>query len=161
MSVEVEIRFSLNGDELRATVPAHRSLLAMLREDFALTSPRLGCGEGECGACTVMIGGQARAACLVLAVEVDGAEVETAECLRRSDGSLAAVPTALVRAGAVQCGFCMPGIAVTATALLRQKRGPLERREIERALEGNLCRCTGYTKAIDAIEAASREEERS
>ena len=158
MLARVEITFRLNGRNVTAEVPIDCTLIDMLRHEFGLQSPRLGCGEGECGSCTVMIDTDARASYLTLAVDVMGREVLTSEGLAEAGGLAAAVPEELEAAGAVQCGYCMPGMAVAGAAFLLSHDGEASRSEIERALEGNLCRCTGYVKAVDAIAAASRRE---
>lgn len=138
---------------MRAEVPATRTLLEFLREDLGLTGTKEGCGKGECGACTVLLDGKPVNSCLVLAYQADGREVLTIEGLER-DGRLHPIQEAFVTEGAVQCGFCTPGMIMSARALLGVNPSPT-RDEIRRAISGNLCRCTGYAKIIKAIEAAA------
>ncbi|HXW67870.1 MAG TPA: (2Fe-2S)-binding protein [Thermoplasmata archaeon] len=148
------LRFRLNGHPVEAPSPAPRILLDLLREDLALTGTKRGCDLGTCGCCTVLLDGRPTLSCLTLARLVEGREVTTIEGLTPPQG-LSAVQAAFVRAGATQCGFCTPGFVVTATALLREHPHPT-RAEVVRAISGNLCRCTGYTKIIEAIESAGR-----
>ena len=151
MSVETEIRFKLNGREVGLKVPAAMKTLAMLRDKLGLTGTKYACGEGECGACTVEVDGKTVNSCLMYAVDCDGREVVTIEGLRTSEG-LHPVQQAFVDHGAVQCGFCMPGMIMQARNLI-DNHPELTREEAQRGLEGNLCRCTGYTKVLDAVEA--------
>lgn len=143
----------VNGRTVRAEVPATRTLLEFLREDLGLTGTKEGCGKGECGACTVLIDGKPVNSCLMLAYQADGKRVVTIEGLER-DGSLHPIQEAFVTEGAVQCGFCTPGMIMSAKALLDANPSPT-RDEIRQAISGNLCRCTGYAKIIRAIEAAA------
>ena len=148
------ITLDVNHDAVRAAVPACRTLLEFLRYDMRLTGTKQGCDKGDCGACTVLLDGRAVLACLTLAVNADGARVETVESL--ADGTrLHPLQDAFVRHGAVQCGFCTPGMLLSARALLTRNLRPT-RAEIKLALSGNLCRCTGYTKIVDAVEDAAR-----
>lgn len=133
-------------------------LVDFLREELGLTGTKEGCGEGECGACTVILEGNAVASCLVLVGQVDGKSIITVEGLAE-DNQLSALQQAFVDKGAIQCGFCTPGMLLSAKALLDKNPTPT-RDEIAVAIEGNLCRCTGYVKIIDAIEAVSRGEYR-
>ena len=151
MSVETEIRFKLNGREVGLKVPAAMKTLAMLRDKLGLTGTKYACGEGECGACTVSVDGQTVNSCLMYAVDCDGRDVVTIEGLRTPQG-LHPVQQAFVDHGAVQCGFCMPGMIMQARNLI-DNHPELTREEAQRGLEGNLCRCTGYTKVLDAVEA--------
>ena len=153
MSLETDIRFTLNGRPARVTVPAHISALEMLRERLDLTGTKLACGEGECGACTILVDGLSIDSCLMFAVDCDGREVVTIEGLQ-SDAGLDPVQRAFVEYGAIQCGFCMPGMIVQAKYLL-EHHAELDEETIKRGLEGNVCRCTGYRKVIDAIAAAA------
>lgn len=149
MSDPVTIKFKLNNIPFEAAVPANRLLVDMIREDFSLTGTKMGCGMGECGACTVLLDGRPVNSCLILAVQADGRSIETIEGLSQ-DGKMNPLQEALVKKGGVQCGFCTPGIIMSATALLRDNPHPSEE-EIKTAISGNLCRCTGYQKIIEAI----------
>jgi len=153
---DVKLRFTVNGRKVAVDVDPFRRLLDVLREDLGLTGSKEGCGEGECGACTVLVDGAAVNACLAFAVDWDGREVVTIEGLA-NDPAYDALRQALVDHGGVQCGFCTPGIVVQASALLRDNPAPDEW-QIRRGLEGNLCRCTGYRKIIDAVAAAGRQQ---
>lgn len=154
MSLKREIGFLLNGVETRATVPVDMSALAMLRDVLGLTGTKYACGEGECGACTVLVDGVSVCSCLQFAVDCEGRTVSTIEGVSREPLG-AKLEQAFVDCGAVQCGFCTPGMVVQAKHLLDAHPHPT-RDEIKRGIEGNLCRCTGYVKIVDAIEAASR-----
>jgi len=159
-----EITLSVNGSRERATVPANMTLLTMLREVLALTGTKNGCAAGECGACTVLLNGEPVNSCLVLAVEADGAEIVTVEGLARTapvttgkDGrGLDKIQQAFVDLTGVQCGFCTPGMLISARALLDRSPHPSEA-EIKDALLGNLCRCTGYTRIVRAVQQATRD----
>ena len=155
MSLAVEIEFRLNGIVRRATVPADMSALVMLRDVLGLTGTKYGCGEGECGACTVLVDGASINSCLLFAVDCDGREVTTIEGLA-GDARAERLQSAFAEHGAVQCGFCTPGMVIQATRILAQHPHP-DRATIQRGLEGNLCRCTGYKKIIDAVEAAAEQ----
>lgn len=145
----------VNGERVEREVLASRTLLEFLREDLGLTGTKEGCGKGECGACTVLLDGAPVNSCLVLAYQADGRSVTTIEGLAQ-DGSLHPVQEAFVTEGAVQCGFCTPGMILAAKALLDTNPAP-SREEIRRGISGNLCRCTGYAKIIKAIEVAAEE----
>ncbi len=147
------ITLRVNGSAEQVDVPSNQTLLQLLRDRLAVTSPKNGCSAGECGACTVLLNGEPVNSCLVLAVECDGAEVVTAEGLA-PEGGLDPVQTALIEAGGVQCGFCTPGILISARALLNRNPQPTEA-DIREALVGNLCRCTGYLRIIQAVRQAS------
>ncbi len=149
----VEIRFTLNGREVRAEVPPTMALLEVVRERFQQSGSKLGCGEGECGACAMLLDGEPVLGCLTPAVDVDGREVRTVEGLREQ-GHLGALQQAFVAEGAIQCGFCTPGMLVAATALLAEHPHPT-RAEVRRGLEGNLCRCTGYVAIFEGVERAA------
>ncbi len=151
-----KIQVTVNGELEEVIVPAHITLLQMLRESLALTGTKNGCAAGECGACTVMLDGEPVNSCMVLAVECDGAEIVTIEGLAQ-DHQLDPLQAALIESGGVQCGFCTPGVLISARALLNRTPQPTEM-EIREALVGNLCRCTGYVRIIRAIEAASKRQ---
>ena len=146
---KVELELVANGDPIRLRVSPFATLLEVLRNDLELTGTKYGCGEGECGACSIMLDGKLVNACLVLAVECEGADVITIEGLA-ADGKLHRIQQAFVDHGAVQCGFCTPGMIMAAHALLQENPSPSEE-DVRRALEGNLCRCTGYRKIVDAV----------
>jgi len=150
----MKIRLTVNGRQHECEVDAQTRLLDLLREDLALTGTKEGCGEGECGACTVLIDGRAVNSCLVLAVQANGKTVLTIEGL--ADGeALHPIQQAFVEQGGVQCGFCTPGFIMSTVALLQENPSPSDD-EILTALEGNLCRCTGYTKIVEAVRHAAR-----
>lgn len=149
----MEIAFELNGDPVRITVNHDETLLDALRLDLELTGSKRGCGEGECGACSVILNDRVVNSCLVLAAECDGAKVITVEGLARG-GKLHPIQDAFIRSGAVQCGFCTPGMIMAAYDLVSANSAPTEA-DVRRALEGNLCRCTGYRKIIDAVLSVS------
>ena len=147
------ITLNINGETERVEVASNLTLLNMLRQKMTLTGTKNGCHAGECGACTVLMNGEPVNSCLVLAVECDGAEIVTVEGLAQN-GRLNRVQEAVKDAGGVQCGFCTPGILVSAHALLDRSPYPSED-EIKDALVGNLCRCTGYVRIIDGIKQAA------
>jgi carbon-monoxide dehydrogenase small subunit len=162
MSLKHEINFTLNGNPTTVAVPVHLSTLAMLRDVLKLSGTKLGCGEGECGACTIIVDGISVNSCLMFAVDCDGRDVTTVEGIQTEKG-LDVLQQEFVNHGAVQCGFCTPGMIMQGTYLLG-KKPEMTRAEIRRGIEGNLCRCTGYTKVIDAIAAAldrSRRQEKA
>ena len=148
------INLTINGGLEQVRVPSNMTLMRMLRESLALTGTKNGCSAGECGACTVLLNGEPVNSCMVLAAECDGAEVITVEGLA-VDGQLSPVQAAMVQVGAIQCGFCTPGVLITARALLDRNPNPSED-EIGEALVGNLCRCTGYLRIIESIQQAAR-----
>jgi carbon-monoxide dehydrogenase small subunit len=154
MSAHIDIAFTLNGVAVRASVPVHISVLEMLRDEFHLTGTKYGCGEGECGACTVNVDGLSVNSCLMFAADCDGRDVVTIEGLAE-DALTEALKQAFVVHGAVQCGFCTPGFVMQARRLLTSDPHP-DHDEIKRGIEGNLCRCTGYKKIIEAIAEAGR-----
>lgn len=145
---------TVNGTQRSVNAPAHQSLLELLRDQLALTGTKECCAEGECGACTVLLNGRAVNSCLVLAAECDGEDVVTIEGLS-SDGQLDPVQQAFVETGAVQCGFCIPGMIVAARYLLSTNPDPTEA-EIKEGLAGNLCRCAGYSRIIEAVALAAK-----
>lgn len=149
------IRFKINGEWREVLVPPQKRLLDVLREDLQLTGTKEGCGIGECGACTVLLNGKAVNACLILVGQVQEMEITTVEALAK-DGQLNRLQQNFLEEGAVQCGFCIPGMLMSATALLMEKEH-LTEAEIKKALEGNLCRCTGYKQIISAIEKTAAE----
>ena len=152
----ISVSFSVNGRDVQLDSAPNRSLLDVLREDLGLTGAKDACGgEGECGACTVILDGEAVNACMVLIGQVRGCQVETIEGLA-VDGQLHPLQTAFVEAGAVQCGYCTPGAILASKALLVKKPTP-SGDDIREGLSGNLCRCTGYVKIIDAVERAAQE----
>jgi len=153
--MEREINFTLNGKAQSLKIQSHFTLLYVLREVLNLTGTKEGCGHGECGACTVLLNGKAVNSCLILIAQVEGAEVETVESLN-PEGTLHPIQKALLEAGAVQCGFCTPGILMSAKALLTKNPHPNDR-EIKTALAGNLCRCTGYAKIKKALKSYAGE----
>lgn len=154
MSASGELRFRLNGQPAVARCPDERILLDLLREELRLTGTKRGCDLGTCGCCTVLLDGRPTLSCLTLARRVEGHEVTTIEGVTPAQG-LSPVQRAFVEHGATQCGFCTPGFVLTATALLAEHPSP-DREAIEAAISGNLCRCTGYLKIVEAIDAASR-----
>jgi carbon-monoxide dehydrogenase small subunit len=149
-----ELTFTLNGEAIRAEVDPQWTLLYLLREVLELTGTKEGCGYGECGACTVIIDGQAVNSCLYPVMEAEGKTITTIEGLASKDGQLHPLQTAFINEGAVQCGFCTPGMIMSAKALLDTNDKPTEE-EIKDAVAGNLCRCTGYVKIIDAIKTVA------
>ena len=152
------IRVTINGQPYERELQEHRTLLHVLREEIGLTGTKEGCGAGECGACTVIMNGQPLPSCLVLAVEADGASIETVEG-ESQGGELSPVQRAFDRHHAVQCGFCTPGMLMTIKDLLRRRPTPT-RTEIVDSIEGNFCRCTGYEQIIEAVLDATGQLER-
>jgi carbon-monoxide dehydrogenase small subunit len=152
------VALTVNGEARRADVPSAATLVELLREHLGLTGTKVGCGHGECGACTVLLDGEPVNSCLVFAAQCDGREVTTIEGLSR-DGELDRIQNAFADAGAVQCGFCTPGMIMSAAALLASNPAP-SRDEVEEAISGNLCRCTGYVKIVDAVQMAASEPSR-
>jgi carbon-monoxide dehydrogenase small subunit/xanthine dehydrogenase small subunit len=152
----MKIEFTLNGVAVSADVSGDRRAVDLLREDFGLTGTKEGCGTGECGACTIMVDGRSRLSCLMLAAQLANSEVTTIEGLAGGE-TLHPVQTSFIASGAVQCGFCTPGMVLTAAELLEEKPHPT-RHEIAEALSGNICRCTGYHKIFAAVETAGRHD---
>jgi len=148
------IQITVNGELEIVDIPAHWTLLQLLREKLGLTGAKNGCSGGECGACTVMLNGAPVNSCMVLGVECDGAEVVSVEGLVHDD-QLDPVQEAIMDAGGIQCGFCTPGVVISARGLLDRNPDPTEE-EIKDALVGNLCRCTGYTRIIDGVKEAAK-----
>ena len=151
------VQFKLNGERVEAAVEPWWTLLHLLRDHLNLTGTKEGCGYGECGACTVLMDGLAVNACLVLALQVEGRDILTIEGLSGPDRSLHPLQKAFLEKGAIQCGFCTPGVVLAAKALLDSNPHPSED-EIRRGIVGNLCRCTGYVKIIEAIKSVARSE---
>jgi len=150
----VEVQVTVNGRVRRATVEPRLTLADFLRESCSLTGTHLGCEHGVCGACTVLVDGAAVRACLMFAVQADGAEVTTIEGIAAADGTLSDVQQAFRDCHGLQCGFCTPGFIVSVTALLRDNPSPTDQ-EIREGLSGNLCRCTGYQGIIAAVQQAA------
>jgi carbon-monoxide dehydrogenase small subunit len=150
--VKRELRITVNGDPYHLFVETHRTLLEVIREEIGLIGTKNGCGMGECGACTVLLNGKPVNSCLLLAHEVEGGEILTIEGLSQGD-DLHPLQSAFIEHGAIQCGFCTPGMIMSSKALLDES-SRATRSEIRDALKGNLCRCTGYVKIIEAVEAA-------
>jgi aerobic-type carbon monoxide dehydrogenase small subunit (CoxS/CutS family) len=153
--VEHDICFRLNGKQVTVRSPPAFTLLEVLREQLQVTGPKEDCAKGECGACTVIMNGKAVCSCLVLASQAAGSEVITSEGLVKGARRLNIVQEAFLKHGAVQCGHCIPGMIMSATALLMQNPRPTTE-EIKTALSGNLCRCTGYTKIVAAVKDAAK-----
>ncbi len=153
----MNISFTLNGKMTTVDVPPDRKVVDLLREDLGLTGTKEGCGAGECGACTILVEGESRLSCLMLAAQLEGRSVTTIEGLAQKEGALHPLQEAFIEFGAVQCGFCTPGMVLSAVDLMGRGSDPPGREEIRRGLGGNLCRCTGYVKIVDAVEAASRK----
>lgn len=151
MSLNKEINFRLNGRPVSVTIPVTMKTLSMLRDVLDLTGTKYACGEGECGACTIRLDGKTINSCLMYAVDCDGRELVTIEGLA-TEKALHPMQQAFVDHGAIQCGFCMPGMIVQAD-YLAENNPELSREEMCRGLEGNVCRCTGYTKVLDAVTA--------
>ncbi|HTY24817.1 MAG TPA: 2Fe-2S iron-sulfur cluster-binding protein [Desulfomonilaceae bacterium] len=149
----LEVRLTVNGKPLKTTVPGNMTLLRFLRDHMRLTGTKCGCGSGECGTCTILVNGVAKKSCLVRMNKLQGAKVETIESL--AAGELHPLQEAFIIKGAIQCGFCTPGVILTAKALLDRNPSP-SREDILSALSDNYCRCTGYFAIIEAVEEASR-----
>ena len=149
------IKLEINGETYVFNVKPNTLLLDLIREEIGLTGTKRGCDTGECGACTVILEGEAVNSCLVLAVEADGKKITTIEGLAK-EANLHPLQEAFIKEGAIQCGFCTPGMILSAKALLDKNPNPTEL-EIKKAIAGNLCRCTGYTKIIKAILSASKK----
>ena len=152
----MKIHFILNGRETDVEAAPGRILADMLREDLGLTGTKIGCGVGECGACTVIIDGRTVNSCLVPAAAVDGHTVTTIEGVSPEGGPLHPIQEAFIEAGAVQCGYCIPGMVLSAKALLDKVQTPTDS-QIQEAMSGNLCRCTGYQKILEGVRLASKK----
>lgn len=155
MNGKVAIKFVLNQQQFSREVAPDRRLIDFLREDLELTGTKIGCGEGDCGACTIIIDGKTANSCLLLAAQIDGKALLTIEGMG-DDENLHPLQAAFMETGAVQCGFCTPGMLLSAKALLDKNPRP-DRQEIMQSIAGNLCRCTGYKKIADAIEQVVRQ----
>ncbi|OGO52026.1 MAG: hypothetical protein A2148_05255 [Chloroflexi bacterium RBG_16_68_14] len=147
------VHYTVNGRPYEAYIEPNRTLLEVVRDELRLTGAKEGCGTGDCGACSMIVNGRLVTSCLMLAPQADGAEITTIEGLAQ-DSRLHPVQQAFIEKGAVQCGFCIPGMILAGKALLDRNPHPTER-EIREAIAGNLCRCTGYTKMVEAIAAAA------
>lgn len=156
MKQNISVR--VNNVNYEKEIDIRMSLLEFLREELELCGAKEGCSVGECGACTVIMDGQSIDACISLAVWADGKAITTIEGITHEDGSLSDMQENFVDAGAVQCGFCIPGLVVSAEALLQENPNP-SRDEIRRGLSGNLCRCTGYVKVVDAVERTAQSRQ--
>ena len=150
-----QLELKVNGELHSLMVDPNRTLLEVLREDLGLTGAKEACDEGNCGSCTVLLDGQPVASCLVLAIEVQGREILTIEGLAKN-GDLHPLQEAFVKHGAIQCGFCTPGMVLSAKALLDRNPKPTEE-DVRKAIAGNLCRCTGYSKIVEAILSTSQK----
>jgi aerobic-type carbon monoxide dehydrogenase small subunit (CoxS/CutS family) len=153
--MDYELKFSINRQTVSLIIEAQLTLLEVLRDKLGLIGTKEGCGTGDCGACTVLVDGRPVCACLLLAAEVEGSEVTTVEGLA-DNGKLHPLRETFIAAGGLQCGFCTPGMLMSAAAFLAQNLEPSET-DIRQALAGNLCRCTGYDKIVRAVQAAARE----
>jgi carbon-monoxide dehydrogenase small subunit len=149
------IRFTCNGEAVQLEASPEARAIDILRNQLGLTGTKEGCGRGECGACTILLDGRPVNSCLLVAGKLAGREITTIEGLAKEDGSLHPIQEAFLDKGAVQCGFCTPGMVLSTKALLEENRAP-ENEEIEEALSGNLCRCTGYGKIVEAVHEAGR-----
>ncbi|MFO7783317.1 MAG: (2Fe-2S)-binding protein [Thermodesulfobacteriota bacterium] len=152
--MKVEITLNVNGDPHTLAVEPWKTLNEVLREDLFLTGTKLGCGSGDCGACTVMVDGKSVSSCLTLAVEAEGKEILTVEGLAESGEKLHPIQESFIEKGAIQCGYCTAGMEMSALFLLENNAAPKEA-DIRRGLSGNLCRCTGYNKIVEAISSAA------
>jgi aerobic carbon-monoxide dehydrogenase small subunit len=150
------ISVEINGHTYEREVAARRLLVHFIRDDVDLTGTHIGCDTGNCGACTVQFNGQAVKSCMMLAVQAHGARIRTVEDLAGDDGELTPLQRAFTAHHALQCGYCTPGMLMSATALLEQNPSPSEH-EVRAAIQGNICRCTGYWNIIEAVQAAAKE----
>jgi len=157
--VKCPVKLKVNGDEFELYVEPQRTLLEVLREDLGLTGTKYSCGAGECGACTVLLDGESVVSCMTLAVEADGKSVETIEGMAKG-GELHPIQEAFLEHGAIQCGFCTPGMVMQAKALLDENLNPTEE-EIKQYMRGNLCRCGTYPRMVKAIIAAAEKMKKS
>ncbi len=153
-SHQLEIACEVNGRPHRATVPARRLLVHFLRDDLRLTGTHIGCDTGSCGACTILLDDRSVKSCMLLAAQADGCSLRTVEGLTREDGSLSPLQESFHDAHGLQCGYCTPGMLISATYLLERTSGPSDD-EIRHAIQGNICRCTGYQNNLRAIRLAA------
>ncbi len=151
-----EITFTLNGDQVSRTVPARRLLVHFLRDDLGLKGPKIGCDTGHCGACTLRYNGKTIKSCMMLAIQADGAEIETVEAMA-ADGELNQLQESFRKHHGLQCGYCTSGILMSADFLLERNPTPTED-EIREGIQGNICRCTGYVNIVRAVKEASGQE---
>jgi aerobic carbon-monoxide dehydrogenase small subunit len=158
MKKRMPVTFSVNGEEVDLYIPPNRTLLDVLREDLELTGTKEGCGEGVCGSCTVLCDGVPIRSCITLALEVEGREITTVEGLG-AHGDPDPLQQAFIDHGAVQCGFCTPGMLLSTRGLLNRNPAPSEG-EIRRGISGNICRCTGYAKIVEAVKSVVADEDR-
>jgi aerobic carbon-monoxide dehydrogenase small subunit len=158
--VKHQINIKVNGDNYSLLVDPWRTLNEVLREELNLTGTKLGCGTGDCGACTVMVDGRTVSSCLTLAVSVNGKSIKTVEGLAPSGEELHPIQEAFIQTGAIQCGFCTAGMEMSAHYLLNHNPSPSEK-EIRAGLSGNLCRCTGYNQIVEAVSVASEKMKKS
>lgn len=152
---KLKIAFILNGKKVEAEITPELMLVDLLRDTFGLTGTKIGCGHGDCGACTIIMDAKSVASCIVLAAKADGTDILTIEGLASGD-TLHPLQEAFVNAGAVQCGYCIPGMVLSSKVLLDENPAP-SREDIKEALSGNLCRCTGYKKIFEAVEMAAKK----
>jgi len=152
--MKVQIQLNVNGLAYKKEVEPRRTLLELIREDLELTGTKEGCGLGECGTCTVLLDGKPIKSCITLAVQANGREITTIEGMEEADGTLHPIQQAFIDHGAIQCGFCTPGMVLSAKALLDENPKPTEM-DAKQAIAGNLCRCTGYQKIVEAILSAA------
>jgi aerobic-type carbon monoxide dehydrogenase small subunit (CoxS/CutS family) len=151
----IPIELQLNGETVQAEADPRKLLVHFIRDDLDLTGTHVGCDTGNCGACTVLMDGDAVKSCMLLAVQAQGTSIETVESLAAEDGELSPLQQAFNRTHALQCGYCTPGMLMSATYLLRNNPEPTEN-EIRKAIQGNICRCTGYVNIVEAIKEAAR-----
>jgi carbon-monoxide dehydrogenase small subunit len=151
----MKIRCLINGDQVVLETASDRRVVDLLREDLGLCGTKEACGSGECGACTILVNGESRLSCLMVAAQLDGKDIVTIEGF--SPGHLHPIQEAFIKHGAIQCGFCTPGMVLAVADLLQRNPAP-DREEIRRGLSGNICRCTGYQKIVDAVEIHVRKK---
>jgi carbon-monoxide dehydrogenase small subunit len=150
------VTFVLNGKTITMKTLPDRRVIDLIREDLGLTGTKEGCGTGECGACTLLVDGESRLSCLMLAAQLEGRSITTVEGLDEKENETGRIQAAFIRHGAVQCGFCTPGMVMAVSDLLKRESEP-DRARIREGISGNLCRCTGYQKIVDAVEAVVAE----